>query len=234
VRCGTTARPRHVYLPRRRPRRGRGVDRARQQAARGEEHGPRRAPPPCPCHPSARRHIINWIGQTVKNSPGRTKQTRCDMRTVTRASRPMLPLMLAQAVASAVGTQAAVAASAAASTIAAGADIVHMPHGADAVTALLSGACSRCCASAPCLWCAVRHRASGVLCAAAPPFAACCGTRCAGDLCLLPWSIRTQALSKQARSRMGALCSPPPSRRLFDRCFRWLRVGLRTDWAAGL
>jgi len=70
----------------------------------------------------------------------------------------MLPLMLA--VASAVGTQAAVAASAAASTIAAGADIVHMPHGADAVTALLSGACSRCCASAPCLWCAVRRRAA--------------------------------------------------------------------------
>ena len=82
----------------------------------------------------------------------------------------MLPLMLAIA---AVGTQAAVAvagsmrglqtvatASAAASTIAAGADIVHMPHGADAVTALLSGACSRCCASAPCLWCAVRRRAA--------------------------------------------------------------------------
>ena len=153
----------------------------------------------------ASHHQLDW-SNLCPPICGRPSRPWCDMRT----SRPMLPLMLA--VASAVGTQAAVAASAAASTIAAGADIVHMPHGADAVTALLSGACSRCCASAPCLWCAVRHRASGVLCTAAPPFAACCGTRCAGDLCLLPWSIRTQALSKQARSRMGALHSPPPLR----------------------
>ena len=63
------------------------------------------------------------------------------------------PMMLQRMLAiAAVGTQAAVGvagsmrglqtvamASAAASTIAAGADIVHMPHGADAVTELLSG-----------------------------------------------------------------------------------------------
>ena len=89
----------------------------------------------------------------------------------------------------------------------------------------LRALCLVCCAP-PRLWCAVRRRAAF----------------CSVLWDKVCWRFVPAALVyphagsvKAGTFQNGRASLPhPPSRRLFDRCFRWLRVGLRTDWAAGL